>query len=280
MASIAISAALCEVVGSQHPPEVGRQYLLDHSGFVHMGVGYDDPAQAVFGAPRRGPSTAPPSRGAFRPSSDNSPTTAYCSNRSDVSCPLAASTPSVMGKSNDAACLGSSAGARLITTRSCGRWKPEFTIARSTRWVLSLTAASGSPTENRLGHGRLRDVHFHVHRHRFDAQQRERAQPGQHAIHLTLARVLLTSPCALRPLLPCPASPRRQNYRSPMTHICHCGICQPARFAQPRRRGLVTGQSLPRVAITVLKRSCSAHSTTKSGLAPVGPGPGWPRDRV
>ena len=35
-------------------------------------------------------------------------------------CPLPASMPSVIGRSNDAACLGSSAGARLITTRSCG----------------------------------------------------------------------------------------------------------------------------------------------------------------
>jgi len=56
-----------------------------------------------------------------------------------------------MGKSNDAAFLGSSAGARLITTQSCGRTNPELTIARSTRCVLSLTAASGSPTSTVVG---------------------------------------------------------------------------------------------------------------------------------
>ena len=41
------------------------------------------------------------------PSSDSSPTTAYCSKRSDVSCPLPANTPSVMGRSNEAACFES-----------------------------------------------------------------------------------------------------------------------------------------------------------------------------
>ena len=59
--------------------------------------------------------------------------------------------PSVIGRSNEAACLGNSAGARLITTRSSGRMKPELTIARSTRCVLSLTAASGKPDQHRLG---------------------------------------------------------------------------------------------------------------------------------
>ena len=43
------------------------------------------------------------------------------------------------------------AGARLITTRCCGNRKPELTIARSTRCVLSRTAASGSPTSTVLG---------------------------------------------------------------------------------------------------------------------------------
>jgi hypothetical protein len=43
------------------------------------------------------------------------------------------------------------AGARLITTRFCGRWKPEFTIARSTQCVLSFTAASGRPTSTVFG---------------------------------------------------------------------------------------------------------------------------------
>ena len=59
--------------------------------------------------------------------------------------------PSAIGRSNDAACLGSSAGARLITTRSCGRMKPLLTIARAMRWVLSRTAASGRPTSTVLG---------------------------------------------------------------------------------------------------------------------------------
>ena len=124
--------------------------LLDHRRFGRVRVGHDDAAQALCRAAEMAIDSAPLA-GRVRPSSDNSPTTAYCSNRSEVSCPLPANTPSVMGRSNEAACLGSSAGARLITTRSYGRWNPELTIARSTRWVLSLTAASGSPTRIVLG---------------------------------------------------------------------------------------------------------------------------------
>ena len=43
------------------------------------------------------------------------------------------------------------AGARLAAIRLWGRWKPELTMARSTRCVLSLTAASGSPTSTCFG---------------------------------------------------------------------------------------------------------------------------------
>jgi len=35
--------------------------------------------------------------------------------------------------------------------RSCGFRKPELTSARSMRWVLSFTAASGKPTSTVLG---------------------------------------------------------------------------------------------------------------------------------
>ena len=38
-----------------------------------------------------------------------------------------------------------------MTTRSTGRRYPELTMARSTRCVLSLTAASASPTRTVLG---------------------------------------------------------------------------------------------------------------------------------
>ena len=104
-----------------------------------------------FCAPRRGPSTARPSRAACAlPATARPPRRTVRTVRTPVA-RCAASTPSVMGRSNEAACLGSSAGARLITTRSCGRWKPELTIARSTRCVLSLTAASGNPTRMVLG---------------------------------------------------------------------------------------------------------------------------------
>ena len=47
--------------------------------------------------------------------------------------------------------FGNSAGARLMTTRSCGRTKPLLTIARSMRCVLSFTACSGRPTSMVFG---------------------------------------------------------------------------------------------------------------------------------
>ena len=57
----------------------------------------------------------------------------------------------MIGRSKVAACFGSSAGARLTTIRSFGLLKPELTIARATRCVLSRIAASGSPTSTVAG---------------------------------------------------------------------------------------------------------------------------------
>ena len=85
------------------------------------------------------------------PSRDSSPTTAYSLSRSDWTWLLPTSIPRDIGKSKLAACLGSSAGARLMTIRSWGRRKPALTSARSTRWVLSRTACSGRPTRTVLG---------------------------------------------------------------------------------------------------------------------------------
>ena len=85
------------------------------------------------------------------PSRASSPATAYSPSREELTCPLAASRPRAIGRSNEAACLGSSAGARLITTRFSGRMYPLLARARSMRWVLSLTVASGRPTRTILG---------------------------------------------------------------------------------------------------------------------------------
>lgn len=92
-----------------------------------------------------------PLAGRVEPSSESSPTTAYSSNRRASNCPLPARMPSVIGRSNVAACLGISAGARLMTIRSLGRLKPELTIARATRCVLSRIAGSGRPTSTVAG---------------------------------------------------------------------------------------------------------------------------------
>ena len=85
-----------------------------------------------------------------------------------------------MGRSNEAASLGRSAGARLITTRFCGRWKPELTIARSTRCVLSLTACFGQAHQHDLGQPGGRDIHLDLDRQGVDAHQREGLELGEH----------------------------------------------------------------------------------------------------
>ena len=85
------------------------------------------------------------------PSSDSSPRSrrlAYsrCGRR-----PLAASTPTAMGRSYDVPRLRTLAGARLIVTRWAGNSKPEFRIALRTRSRLSRTLESGSPTMLKVG---------------------------------------------------------------------------------------------------------------------------------
>ena len=65
--------------------------------------------------------------------------------------PVAARTPSAIGRSNDDPALRTSAGARLTVTRCGGNSKPEFRIALRTRSRLSRTLASGRPTIVKVG---------------------------------------------------------------------------------------------------------------------------------
>ena len=51
--------------------------------------------------------------------------------------------------------------------------KPLLTIARSTRCVLSFTAASGKPDEHRLGKRAGRNIDFDFDRQGIDAQERK-----------------------------------------------------------------------------------------------------------
>jgi hypothetical protein len=67
-----------------------------------------------------------------------------------------------------------------MTTRFCGRTKPEFTKARSTRCVLSLTAASGNPTRTVFGERAVRDVDLDFDRNCVDSDQRKGSQFRQH----------------------------------------------------------------------------------------------------
>jgi hypothetical protein len=92
-----------------------------------------------------------PFTGRIVPSSASSPTIAYRSSSSTAIWPLAASSPIAIGKSNEDACFGRSAGARFIMHRLEGKTNPLLTIARSMRWMLSFTACSGRPTSTVFG---------------------------------------------------------------------------------------------------------------------------------
>ena len=118
--------------------------------------------------------------GRVSPVRASSPTTANVPGRSKATWPLPSSSPSAIGRSKPPASFLRSAGARLITTRSIGRRYPELTIARSTRCVLSRTAASARPDQHRLGIGREGDVDLDFHRRGVDADERIRRELREH----------------------------------------------------------------------------------------------------
>src|SRR3954452_3656652 len=80
------------------------------------------------------------------PSSDSSPSNSTSSTLRRVTTPLAARTPSAIGRSNEDPAFRISAGARLTVTRCSGNSKPELRIALRTRSRLSRTDGSGRPT--------------------------------------------------------------------------------------------------------------------------------------
>src|SRR4051812_1613608 len=80
------------------------------------------------------------------PSSDSSPSNSTSSTLRRVTTPLAARTPSAIGRSNEDPAFRISAGARLTVTRCSGNSKPELRIALRTRSRLSRTEGSGRPT--------------------------------------------------------------------------------------------------------------------------------------
>ena len=112
------------------------------------------------------------------PSRANSPTTATAPEipRRPGRCP-----PGCPGRWADrtSGVLGHVGRGQVDDTRLCGRWKPELTIARSTRWVLSLTAASGGrPGGFRQAAGR--DIHLDFDRQGVDADQGVGLEFGEH----------------------------------------------------------------------------------------------------
>ncbi len=69
--------------------------------------------------------------------------------------------------------MGSSAGARLITMRSCGRVKVRIDHGPVQSMAALPHRRFGQPDQNGLGHGGRGDVDFHLHAPRIDAQQRK-----------------------------------------------------------------------------------------------------------
>ena len=101
-------------------------------------------------------------------------------NRVEVSCPLAPSKPSAIGRSNAAASLGRSAGERLMTIRSTGR-----VIAAVDHRPLDpvrafLDGRLGQADQDRLGQGPGRNIDLDLDRQGLDPEQRIRSEPGEH----------------------------------------------------------------------------------------------------
>ena len=92
-----------------------------------------------------------PRVGSIEPSSDSSPMMIVSAIVRAVTTPVAARTPSAIGRSKAVPALRTSAGARLTVTRCSGKSKPELRIADRTRSRLSRTLASGRPTSTSEG---------------------------------------------------------------------------------------------------------------------------------
>ena len=115
-------------------------------------------------APPR-PAAAPPRQSAARRARDGWCRRATARRRCTTSrmsrvttTPLAARMPSAIGRSNDEPALRTSAGARLMVMRCCGKSKPELRMAAWTRSRLSLTLVSGSPTSWKRGRPKHRST--------------------------------------------------------------------------------------------------------------------------
>jgi hypothetical protein len=85
------------------------------------------------------------------PDKESSPINSVFSISSKGNCPVAHNMPIAMGRSYLPPSFGSSAGARFIVILECGKSKPEFIIALRTLSLLSLTAISGNPTNEKAG---------------------------------------------------------------------------------------------------------------------------------
>jgi len=92
-----------------------------------------------------------PLTGVIRPSSASSPSTHQPESASPGSAPIAAISPTAIGRSKWLPSLGRSAGARLTVMRRGGSARPTAASAARTRSRLSATALSGRPTTAKPG---------------------------------------------------------------------------------------------------------------------------------
>ena len=160
-------------------PHGEQAQALDDRGFGAIRAGQEQRADALRAGPPRQSAARRAPRGS-PPSSDSSPSSSTSSTSRRATSPDAASTPSAIGRSNEAPALRMSAGARLTVMRSIGNSNPELRIALRTRSRLSRTLASGRPTMLNAGQAE-RHVHFDLHRAGLDPEHRRRPHAGKHA---------------------------------------------------------------------------------------------------
>ena len=157
-----------------------RLDLFDHRG---LGGAFGRHDHALRGLAVRAAAIAidsAPFTGRVVPSRASSPTTAYCSNSSEASCPLPASMPSAIGRSNDPASLGQLRRGEV----------DDDAVARADEAAVGqgpldavrafLDGGLRQADENRLGQCAGRDIHLDFDRHGVDADERERMELGEH----------------------------------------------------------------------------------------------------
>ena len=113
------------------------------------------------------------------PSSDSSPSTTRSATWRRSTTPCAASTPSAIGKSNDAPALRTSAGARFTVMRCGGKLEPGIANGAA-HPIPALAHARVRQSDHREAGQAKRDIHFHLDRAGLDSKDRRSPKAREH----------------------------------------------------------------------------------------------------